>query len=301
MTSLYQEVQQALRELPVRPSKRLGQHFLIDRGVLERIVELLQLKTEEEVLEIGPGLGFLTRRLAESARRVWAVEIDPFIVEWLRRTTCPKHPNLELVHADILAVDLAALLPDHPVKLAGNLPYQISTPLLFRLTEHRERFSLLVLMLQREVADRLTARPGTKAYGALSVWWQLHGEVGERLRVAPEGFFPRPKVQSMVLQMRFFPQPRASVADLPLVRKVVRAAFNHRRKTLVNALGDLVAGKKKALEEILRDARIDPNRRGETLDVGEFVGLAQIVRARGLVAEDAQAGARARSHLLPRS
>jgi 16S rRNA (adenine1518-N6/adenine1519-N6)-dimethyltransferase len=281
MTSLYQEAQQALQELPVRPSKKLGQHFLIHRNVIEGIVKLLQLTPDEEVLEIGPGLGFLTRRLVEQARHVWAVEVDSFLVNWLRKTPWANRPDLCLVQDDILNVDFSVLLPNHKIKLAGNLPYNISTPVLFRLIEERERFSLVVLMLQREVANRIAASPGTKAYGGLSVWWQIHGEILNRMPVSPEAFFPRPKVQSMVLQMRFFSQPLAAAGDLPLLKKVVRAAFGHRRKTLGNAFQELFPGKKRELEQLLRAHAIDPQRRGETFDVGEFIHLAQLLQDEG--------------------
>ena len=287
MTSLYQEVQQALQELPVRPSKRLGQHFLIHRNVIDGIVKLLQLTPDEEVLEIGPGLGFLTRRLAEHARHVWAVEVDSFLVNWLRRTPWANHPDLCVVQDDILSVDFGVLLPKHKIKLAGNLPYNISTSVLFRLIEERERFSLVVLMLQREVANRIAASPGTKAYGGLSVWWQIHGEILNRMPVSQEAFFPRPKVQSMVLQMRFFSQPLVPTGDLPLLKKVVRAAFSHRRKTLGNAFQELFPGKKKAVEEFLRARDIDPQRRGETFEVKEFIHLARILREEDFLKFDA--------------
>jgi 16S rRNA (adenine1518-N6/adenine1519-N6)-dimethyltransferase len=282
MLSLYQETRNALHELAGKPRKRLGQHFLVQRRVHEVIVSLLELGREDEVLEVGAGLGFLTRRLVEIARRVWAIEVDPLMIEWLQNSSCGASPNLELIHGDILETEFAAILPHRKVKLAGNLPYNISTPVLFRVIEERARFSVMVLMLQREVALRIAAGPGTKAYGTLSVWWQVHGEVVEKVPVSAEAFYPRPKVRSMILKMRFYPEPLASVPELSCLKKIVRAAFHQRRKTLANALDDLFAGRKKEVEKFLRAQDVDPRRRGETLAVEEFLRLARALSREGL-------------------
>jgi 16S rRNA (adenine1518-N6/adenine1519-N6)-dimethyltransferase len=144
----------------------------------------------------------------------------------------------------------------------------------------------MVLMLQREVANRIAAIPGSKSYGALSVWWQIHGEILGRMPVSREAFFPRPKIQSTVLQMRFFAEPLVSAGDLPLVKRVVRAAFSHRRKTLANAFAELLPGKKKQVEEFLCSQAIDPQRRGETFDVKEFIHLAHALQEEGLLKPD---------------
>jgi len=275
MMSLYQEVRQALAELPVKPSKRYGQHFLIHRNVLDSIVDLLELGSDDEILEIGPGLGFLTRSLVGPARNVWAVEVDPHLVDYLQKSSWEGSPRLHLIHGDILDVDLNAILPQRKIKLAGNLPYNIAAPVLFRLIEERDRFSLMVLMLQKEMAERIRARPGTKAFGSLSVWWQVHGEILGRIPVSPEAFFPRPKVQSMILKLRFFSRPLAPARDLYFLRKIIGAAFRQRRKTLGNSLEELFPRGKKEAETFLRNNEIDPRRRGETLGVSEFLRLAQ--------------------------
>ena len=150
-----------------RPSKQLGQNFLVHQNVIASILRLLDLAPKELVVEIGPGLGFLTRRLVEEARTVWAVEVDPALVDKLKTSPIGAHPALQLIHQDILKIPLADFLPSHKVKLVGNLPYSISSPVLFRLLDWRERFSSLVLMMQKEVADRIASAPGAKSYGTL--------------------------------------------------------------------------------------------------------------------------------------
>ena len=275
MVSLYQEVRAAFRESALKPKKRLGQHFLIHEGTMGAILRLLDLSPRDEVLEIGPGLGFLTRRLVEVAGKVWAVEVDPFLVQWLRKSPLGSHPGLELIQGDVLKVPLNDILSSHRVKLVANLPYNISTPVLFRLFELRDHFSLLVLMVQREVAERMAATPGTKSYGTLSIWCQIHGQILDRVLVSPEAFFPRPKIRSTVLKIALHPSPLALEEDLFQLRGLVRSAFNQRRKTLSNALvGSMNIGRKE-IETLLQQEGIDPRRRGETLSVEEFIRLAR--------------------------
>ena len=278
MTTLYEEVRAALRELEFRPRKSRGQNFLVHERVLDSIMGLLDLAPRDEVLEIGPGLGFLTRRLVERASAVWAVEVDGVLVDWLKRSSLYNHPAFHLVHDDILTVLLDELLPKHKIKLVGNLPYSISTPVLFRLFEWRDHFSSLVLMVQKEVAERIAAQPGSKSYGTLSVWCQVHGRVTEKLSVSPEAFFPRPKVRSTVLKIELFPEPMATGDEIPMLRGLVRAAFNQRRKTLSNALSSLIKRDRSEIDSFLQAQDIDPKRRGETLSVAEFIKLARSAR-----------------------
>jgi len=279
MVTLYQEARGALRETGFRPRKRLGQHFLIHESVIETILRLIDLSQEDEIVEIGPGLGFLTRRLLEVARGVWAIEVDPFLIGWIRKSPWGSHPSLNLVHGDVLEVPLSSILPDHKVKLVGNLPYSISTPVLFRLFELRKHFSILVLMVQREVAERMAASPATKSYGTLSVWCQVHGQILDTVSVSPEAFFPRPKVRSVVLKIALYPEALLPEGDLTMFRSLVRAAFGQRRKTLGNALRGLLSGERAEIEEVLRQEGIDPKRRGETLSVDEFIRLARALKA----------------------
>jgi 16S rRNA (adenine1518-N6/adenine1519-N6)-dimethyltransferase len=275
MVSLYQEARAALRSGAFKPRKKLGQNFLAHEGVLKSIVRLVDLSPQDEVVEIGPGLGFLTRRLLAVARKVWALEVDAFLVDWLRRSALGSHPALALYHADFLEFPLADVLPDRAVKVVGNLPYSISTPVLFRIFELRRHFSLLVLMLQQEVADRLIASPGTKAYGSLSVWFQIHGRLLDRVSVSPDAFVPRPKVRSAALKVQVYPAPLIPEEHHALLRVLVRAAFGQRRKMLSNALMGALGAASRQVSEILRGEGIDPKRRGETLSIEEFSRLAR--------------------------
>ena len=282
MPTLYEEVRAALRDSEFRPRKRLGQNFLIHERVIDSILRLLDLLTNDEVVEIGPGLGFLTRRLLERGSKVWAVEIDSALVQRLRESDFAANPKFQLIHGDILTVALPELLPKRKVKLAGNLPYSIATPVLFRVFECREFFSSMVIMVQKEVADRIAAKPGTKDYGTLSVWCQIHGRIAEKVAVSPEAFFPRPKVRSTVLKIELFAEPLVSAVEIPLLRGLVRAAFGQRRKTLANALASWLKQRREEIESFLRAQNVDPRRRGETLGIEEFIKLARAARAQSL-------------------
>lgn len=277
MVSLYQEARAALRQSDFRPRKKLGQHFLIHETVIEAILRLLEPSSQDEILEIGPGLGFLTRRLVEAAARVWAIEVDRLLVERLRRSPLGSHPVFDLIEGDVLKVPMDSFLPSHRVKLVANLPYNISTPVLFRLFELRRHFSVLVLMVQREVAERMAASPGTKAYGTLSVWCQIHGRILDRVSVSPEAFFPRPKVRSTVLKIALYREPLLSEETLPVLRGLVRAAFGQRRKTLSNALGGWLKKGRGEVEALLEREGINPQRRGETLSIEEYMHLARSI------------------------
>ena len=286
MTTLYEEVRATLRESEFRPRKRLGQNFLVHENIIESILRLLDVSPGDEIVEIGPGLGFLTRRLLDTARRVWAVEIDSALVNRLKQSSLGSHPAFQLIHNDILKVAPEEFLPPHKVKLVGNLPYSISTPVFFRLFDWREHFSSLVLMMQKEVADRIAGGPATKAYGILSVWCQVHGRITERVSVSPEAFFPKPKVRSTILRIDLYQEPLIPLKDLPLLRGLVRAAFGQRRKTLGNALTSWLQRERNEIESVLRGEGIDPMRRGETLRVEEFLALTHALRASQLPKAD---------------
>jgi 16S rRNA (adenine1518-N6/adenine1519-N6)-dimethyltransferase len=273
--TLHEEVRAALRESQFRPRKRLGQNFLIHERVIDSILRLLDLRSDDDVLEIGPGLGFLTRRLVELAHRVYAVEVDDLLVERIKRGPLGSDSRLRLVHGDILNVPLDDLLPAKKVKLAANLPYNISTPVFFRLLQAREHFSSLVLMVQKEVADRIASGPGTKSYGTLSVWCQVHGRVVDKVSVAPEAFSPRPKVRSTVLKIELLPEPRLTERERLVLRDLLRAAFGQRRKTLGNTMKTWLRQSRDEIDGYLRACDIDPKRRGETLSIDEFVNLSR--------------------------
>ena len=283
MASLYEEVRRALGDSGFRPKKRLGQNFLVHERVIDSIVRLLKVSATDEVMEIGPGLGFLTRRLAEMVAKVWAIEIDPFLVEWLMHVSLGDHPRVQLIHGDILKIGLDDLLPRRKIKLVANLPYSIATEALFRIFDAHEHFSLLVLMVQKEVAERIAGRPGTKSYGTLSVWSQVHGRIVEKVQVSPEAFFPRPKVRSTILSIELFPEPLVSHSEWPHLRGLVRAAFGQRRKTLANALVSWLHQGRDEIEEVLRAEEIEPKQRGETLSVEHFIRLARALERRQLL------------------
>jgi 16S rRNA (adenine1518-N6/adenine1519-N6)-dimethyltransferase len=281
--TLYEEVRAALRETNFRPKKSFGQNFLIHERVIESILRLLDLAPDEQVVEIGPGLGFLTRRLVEQAGKVWAVEIDDGLVDRLRQSPWAADPKLVLLHGDILEIALAEELPTAKLKLAGNLPYSICTPVLFRIFGWRAHFSSLVLMVQKEVADRIAGAPGTKDYGTLSVWSQVHGRITAKVNVAPEAFYPKPKVRSTVLKIELFEKPLIADEDLTTLRGLVRASFGQRRKTLSNNLTSWLNRGRSDVDEFLWSCAIDPKRRGETLSVAEFIKLAGELRLNGFV------------------
>ncbi len=237
-----------------------------------RLVELVGLTPQDAAVEIGPGLGDLTRPIARVARRTVAIEVDRGLVALLRGSGLPA--RVELRHADALRVDLAAIARElgPPVVLLGNLPYRIAGRLVAALCVPDSPFRRLGLMIQAEVADRVLAKPGTPAYGPLAVWVRLWTEARRMLAVGPDEFVPRPKVRSTFVVLD--PRPQSvRVADLGLLREVVRCAFQHRRKTLRGALRGRVPG----AEAGLQAAGIDPGRRGETLSELEFVALADAI------------------------
>jgi len=250
-----------------RPSKSLGQNFITDKRVIERIVSEAGITPDDEVLEIGPGLGALTFALARKAARVVAVEKDARLAERLR-ALLPKWPNVELICGDALDVDFGALYKGRRLKVAANLPYSVSSPILVRLLRSRALFWTLILMLQLEVGERISSPPGGKEYGSLSVLIQTYFDVKLLFRVPPSSFWPAPKVDSVVLKLIPLPEPRVPIADEAVYERILRAAFSSRRKMLGNSLGSAL--KKGAADRVLAAAGIDRTRRAETLTVEEF-------------------------------
>ena len=287
MPTLYEEVRAMLRDSEFRPRKSRGQNFLIHEHVIDAILRLLDLHPGDEIVEIGPGLGFVTRRLVERAQKVWAVEIDELLAQRLISGELGTSGRFHLIYGDILHVRLPELLPSTKVKLVGNLPYNIATEVLFRIFDWREHFGVLVLMVQKEVADRMISDPGSKSYGTLSVWCQVHARISEKLDVSSEAFYPRPKVRSTILKMELLPEPLVCEKNLPVLKGLVRAAFGQRRKTLRNAVGSWLTCAREEVDELLVLHGIDPKRRGETLSVDEFIKLAQAIRQSGLLAATA--------------
>jgi 16S rRNA (adenine1518-N6/adenine1519-N6)-dimethyltransferase len=254
-----------------RAKKRLGQHFLTDRHYLDRIVAAIAPQAGEAMLEIGPGPGALTERLAQVIHPLHVVEIDRDLAASLRERFDPEHV---VVHeADTLEFDLAQLPAG--LRVVGNLPYNISTPILFHVASFAERIRDCVFMLQREVVERMVAGPGSAEYGRLSVMLQYRFAMALVLRVPPGAFTPPPKVDSAVVRMAPLGAGRPAARDEALFARVVMGAFTQRRKTLRNALRRIVA------PEAFARSGIDPGRRGETLSVGEFVAIADAVTLSG--------------------
>ena len=250
----------------MRAKRSLGQNFLQDKAIIERIVDALELRAGEGVIEIGPGRGALTGELIERKARVLAIEFDRDMIGYLQ-----GHfgDSIQLVERDILEVDFQGLTPEK-VKLVGNLPYNISTPILQRLIEHRELFSTLVLMFQREVVDRITAVPGTRERGYLTVLVEAAFHVERLFDVPPAAFRPQPKVWSAVA--RLTPKP-AAFENYPLLRNVLSVAFSQKRKTLLNNLRSHFNDAASLLER----ARIDPKSRAETLELDEWFRLTRTI------------------------
>lgn len=258
-----------MQSSPPAPQKRLGQNFLIDPNIVRKIVTAAALEPGDRVLEIGPGRGVLTRALCGTADSVMALEVDGLLVRYLKETlTCS---NLDLRHGDALEFPYDTL-PDRTVVVA-NLPYYISTPLLFTLLEANRRISRMVLMLQAEVADRIVAAPNTDGYGILSVLTQYRAEANIAFRVSKNCFRPRPDVDSAVITLHVRPHPSVAPSNEALFVKVVRAAFAHRRKTLINSLRD-EGFSATPLTKAFNESGIDPSRRAETLSIEEFASLA---------------------------
>jgi len=275
MTSVGKE----LAQYGLRPRKSLGQHFLTDPNILNKVVESARIEEKDVVLEVGPGLGKLTAVLAEKARRVFAVEIDEGLAEVLR-TKMAGHRNVEIIRNDILEVNFHQFIEKEGqrLKVVANLPYQISTPLLFRFIDSRRLFASLTLMLQKEVARRMTAAPGGKDYGVLSIFTQAVADCSIRFLIKPSAFVPPPRVHSAVIHMVWKRKPIANIED-EWFKKVVRGSFLYRRKTLINALRHSGLALPENSIERIKESGIDPQQRPETLTIEEFALLADTLKA----------------------
>lgn len=267
-----------LAEYGLRPKKRFGQNFLIDRNVLNRIIESADITQGSKVLEIGPGLGVLTQCLLESGARVVCVEADLRLRPVLEKVLA-GYEYVEIIIRDFLEIDLPTFLRDRADSkwiAIGNLPYYITSPIITKLLDSRTMFSHILLMVQREVAERLKSTSGSEEYGALTVLVQFYCDILSVMRVSRNVFYPVPEVDSELVKLIVRERPRVEVSDESLFFRIVRAAFGKRRKTLENALGsspDLGWDKEKA-RRILERAGIDPGRRGETLSIEEFARIA---------------------------
>ena len=271
--------QDILRRHDFNFKKKFGQNFLTDHNILTKITETADLSKEVNVIEIGPGIGSLTQYLLEEAAEVMAFEIDKSLIPILEETMAP-YDNFTLVSADILKVDLLSEIqkfknPNLPIKVVANLPYYITTPILMHLIESKIPFSEFVVMMQKEVADRIAASPKTKAYGSLSIAVQYYMEASVAFIVPRTVFIPAPNVDSAILKMVRREEPLVEVEDEEWFFKTMHSSFVHRRKTLMNNL-QAAFGKesKPEIEKLLAQAEISPTIRGEALSIEEFAKLA---------------------------
>ncbi|MDF2636710.1 MAG: Ribosomal small subunit methyltransferase [Pelosinus sp.] len=262
-----------LKRFGIRMSKKLGQNFLIDEHVVRSIVEAANIAEGDAVLEIGPGIGTLTQGLAEAGAEVTAVEIDRRLIEVLAKTL-EGYENIKVVHGDILRIDIAKEVMAPRYKVVANLPYYITTPIIMGLLEAHMPVDVLVTMVQKEVAQRMVAVPGTKDYGSLSVAVQYYTKPEIMFIVPPSSFIPPPAVDSAVIRCTVREKPPVEV-DERIFFRVVKAAFAQRRKTLSNTL-KTTGVPAETLKVILEKAGIDGTRRGETLSLEEFAAIANV-------------------------
>lgn len=260
------------KRFDIKMSKKLGQNFLIKRGIVDEIVKSAELQKGEPVLEIGPGIGTLTQGLAQSGAQVKAIELDSRLLEVLD-TTLAQYDNVQIVHGDVLKLDVPSIMNHKPFKVVANLPYYITTPIIMSLLESKLPIERLVVMVQKEVALRMVAKPGTKDYGALSVAVQYYTEPDIVLDVPPKSFLPAPAVTSSVIRCILRDRPPVDVIDEKLFFRVVKAGFAQRRKTFSNTMKTTGLGKEQ-IDIILTKAGIDGQRRGETFSLQEFADIA---------------------------
>jgi len=260
--------------------KSLGQNFLIDTNILRRIVDYAELTSSSAAIEIGPGIGALTEQLAKRSKKVIAFEIDQRLLPILKETLAP-YPHTKVIHEDILKADVRGMIETHlqgieDIMVVANLPYYVTTPIIMKLLEENLPIRGIVCMLQKEVADRISAKPGTKDYGSLSIAVQYYTEAETVMTVPKTVFIPQPNVDSAVIRLTKRKEPPVQVEDEGFFFQVIRSSFAQRRKTLLNNLTSLLPDGKQKKEQIiaaLDEAGIDPIRRGETLSIEEFARI----------------------------
>lgn len=261
-------------------TKSLGQNFLIDDNIVDKIVAGAGIGPGDKIIEVGPGIGTLTREMASRAETLMAVEIDKNLIPILA-DTLGDYDNVKIVNEDIIKADIRGLIDENlgggPVKLVANLPYYITTPIIMRFLEENINVTDIVVMVQKEVAERMNAQPGGKDFGALSVAVQYYCDTEIVAKVPRHLFVPQPNVDSIVIALRIRPERKYKVDDEDLYFKVVKAAFGQRRKTLLNSISSMGNLAKDQVKEALEEAGIDPKRRGETLSLDEFAILSNVI------------------------
>lgn len=275
---VYEETQYILHKYKIQANKSLGQNFLIDNSVIEEIINNSNIGKEDLVIEIGPGLGVLTNRLLQEAKYVISVELDPRMVDILQDRFSSNIDNgqLEIINDDILKVDLQRIIEEKKpsikhVKIVANLPYYISTPIIIKLLENRLSIDEIIVMVQKEVAERLIARTGSREAGTITYLVEYYAQAESVVKVPKESFIPSPKVESEVIKLKVRKQPKIAIKDEKLLFNIIQKSFMQRRKTLANALvNSHIMADKTSVEEMLNTLRLDKNVRGESLTLEQF-------------------------------
>ena len=276
-------VREILTEHRIRPLKRLGQSFLEDRNAINKIIKISNIQEDDIVVEIGAGVGLMTESIAKQAKKVIALDIDPRMVAILKKRMAP-YRHVDIVQADVLEYDFSSAigeLPSRRIKVIGNIPYNISSQILFRLLAYRDHISSMILMFQKELADRLTATPGTKAYGVPTVLVSMYLLCSREMAIPSSCFYPKPAVMSSVLKMVMREKPQLDLADHDFFFKIAKTAFAKRRKTLLNNLRglSLLGYSDMDMVNALKNSGIDGARRGETLTALEIGRLSNALHS----------------------
>lgn len=285
--SVYEETQAILNTYKIQANKSLGQNFLIDDCVIEKIIESSNIEKEDLIIEIGPGLGVLTERLLKKSNNVVVIELDKKMIEILQNRFCLNR-NLEIINNDVLKVDLEKLIKNkkeqtniNKVKIVANLPYYISTPIIMKLLENRLEISEIIVMVQKEVAQRLGVETGTREAGAITYAVEYYAQATPIIDVPKESFIPSPKVESQVIKLEVRQNPKIEVEDEKLLFNIIQKSFMQRRKTLSNALiNNRILDSKEEVEKMFKTLEIPSNVRGENLILEEFGKIANYVYKR---------------------
>lgn len=282
---VYEETQYILHKYKIQANKSLGQNFLIDNSVIEEIINNSNIGKEDLVIEIGPGLGVLTNRLLQEAKYVISVELDQRMVDILQDRFSSNIDNgqLEIINDDILKVDLQRIIEEKKpsikhVKIVANLPYYISTPIIIKLLENRLSIDEIIVMVQKEVAERLIARTGSREAGTITYLVEYYAQAESVVKVPKESFIPSPKVESEVIKLKVRKQPKIAVEDEKLLFNIIQKSFMQRRKTLSNALvNSHIMADKTSVEEMLNTLGLDKNVRGESLTLEQFGAISDYI------------------------
>lgn len=278
---LVEKTKEIISHFNFKFNKNFGQNFLINEEVLEKTIEGMNLNNDSCVIEIGAGIGTLTQEMAKNCKRVMAIEIDDKLIPVLDETLADFN-NVKIIHNDVLKVDFNNLIQEEGlghVKVAANLPYYVTTPIITKIFNEKPPIESMTLMLQKEAGERIMAAPNTDAYGVISILVQYYAEVEMICSVPPESFIPQPRVESVVININIKKEPRVNVLDESLFFRIIKNSFSMRRKTLWNALKQTGLTEDK-LKEAFEASGVDPKRRGETLSIEEFGKLSDEIKRR---------------------